>query len=244
MARRAASAGSSFNASAPATLCATSLCSARIPAISRSNASAHSCAWSLTRIKSVVIRTRPPSRCALPSRMSSTPSSRPIWSTDLSLFLYRITEVRAITLSVAGCSRPSWVISSWVRPSARYSCSGSPLRLASGSTASRIEGAGAGNGHQPVRQATMPRIASGTTSTASAAIRPGHVCHHRRCLTRPSAASAAALSSGPRHPASARAISSADSYRSAGSFARHRSTIVCNSCGTSFNDGGASFRME
>jgi hypothetical protein len=50
-----------------------------------------------------------------------------------------MTEVRAMTPRLRGCSLPSWAIISCVTPSLRYSCSGSPLRFAKGSTASLTE---------------------------------------------------------------------------------------------------------
>ena len=64
----------------------------------------------------------------------STPSSRAIWGRGLLAPLYRMVEVREITVSDLIEARSA--ISSSVRPSAKYSCRGSPDRLASGSTAS------------------------------------------------------------------------------------------------------------
>src|SRR5579859_1167107 len=49
-----------------------------------------------------------------------------------------MTEVRAITPSCSGLSRASCEIVSSVRPSARYSLLGSPVRFSNGSTASMI----------------------------------------------------------------------------------------------------------
>ena len=50
--------------------------------------------------------------------------------------LYFQVELRAVTLSRSGSSRPSCVIISSVRPSLRYSWSASPERLSKGRTAS------------------------------------------------------------------------------------------------------------
>src|SRR3981189_2234627 len=49
-----------------------------------------------------------------------------------------MTDVRAITPNCSGLSRPKCEIVSSVRPSARYSLLGSPVRFSNGSTASMI----------------------------------------------------------------------------------------------------------
>src|SRR5260221_10592717 len=49
-----------------------------------------------------------------------------------------MTDVRAITPNCSGLSRPNCEIVSSVRPSARYSLLGSPVRFSNGSTASMI----------------------------------------------------------------------------------------------------------
>jgi len=81
-----------------------------------------------------VIRTRAPTRRTEPSITPCTPSSRPISRSGFLASLYCITEVRDITFSDPIFDRS--VISSSVMPSAKYSCSGSPERFASGNTAS------------------------------------------------------------------------------------------------------------
>src|ERR1700746_1038149 len=67
-----------------------------------------------------------------------TERSRPIWSRRSFLCLYPMTDVRAITPNCSGLRRPSCEIVSSVRPSARYSLLGSPVRFSNGSTASMI----------------------------------------------------------------------------------------------------------
>jgi len=52
---------------------------------------------------------------------------------DLVVFLYRITDVRDITLSAWICAR--LLMSDSVMPSAKYSCAGSPERFCKGRTA-------------------------------------------------------------------------------------------------------------
>src|SRR5258708_32089394 len=49
-----------------------------------------------------------------------------------------MTDVRAITPNCSGLSRPNCEMVSSVRPSARYSLLGSPVRFSNGSTASMI----------------------------------------------------------------------------------------------------------
>src|SRR5258706_13260814 len=49
-----------------------------------------------------------------------------------------MTDVRAITPNCSGLSRPNCEIVSSVRPSARYSLLGSPVRFSNGKTASMI----------------------------------------------------------------------------------------------------------
>ncbi len=80
-----------------------------------------------------VTRTREPLRCTEPSSTASTFSSRPISASLFFVPLYAIAEVREITRSDRICA--SCVMSSSVMPSAKYSCSASPEKFASGRTA-------------------------------------------------------------------------------------------------------------
>jgi len=86
------------------------------------------------------IRTRLPARRTLPSRSVATSSAAPISRGLRSPFLKAITELREITLSERIFE--SWMMTSSVIPSAKYSFSGSGLRFTNGSTA--IDGVRAG----------------------------------------------------------------------------------------------------
>src|SRR5215831_10113770 len=80
-----------------------------------------------------VIRTRPPALRTEPSSTYRTPSSHPTCFTSTAWPLYVKLELRAMTNSQR--MRLSAVMISSTMPSAKYSCSGSPLILAKGSTA-------------------------------------------------------------------------------------------------------------
>src|SRR6266487_6122927 len=67
-----------------------------------------------------------------------------------------MTDVRAITPSCCGLSRPSCEIVSSVRPSARYSLLGSPVRFSNGRTASMILLDLGGPGGRRCRQEIYP----------------------------------------------------------------------------------------
>src|SRR5215471_10593321 len=82
------------------------------------------------------MRTRPLAFRTLPSRTYLTPSSRPTCLMSTALPLYVKLELRAITNS--DLKRDSAVMMSSTMPSAKYSCSGSPLMFWKGRTA--IEG--------------------------------------------------------------------------------------------------------
>src|SRR6266481_8538696 len=82
------------------------------------------------------MRVRLPLSRRLFSSTYCTERSRPIWSRRSSLCLYPMTDVRAITPNRSGSSLASWEIVSSVRPSARYSLLGSPVRFSNGNTAS------------------------------------------------------------------------------------------------------------
>ena len=79
------------------------------------------------------IRTRSPARRTLPLSSVPTSSRAAISCSPCSPSLNDITEAREITLSVR--TFESWAITSSVIPSAKYSFSGSALRLRKGSTA-------------------------------------------------------------------------------------------------------------
>ena len=87
----------------------------------------------LRSMSCATMRTRSPARRTLPSSTVVAPSAAPISWRVCSRFLKRITEEREITLSawiLESCAMTSSVI-----PSAKYSFSGSALRLRKGSTA-------------------------------------------------------------------------------------------------------------
>lgn len=84
-------------------------------------------------ISCTVTRTRSPTLRTLPSRTYSTSSSRATSWTFTALPLCTKAELREMTRGSR--KRDSSVMMSSVRPSAKNSCSGSPLILTSGSTA-------------------------------------------------------------------------------------------------------------
>src|SRR5258707_7226141 len=67
-----------------------------------------------------------------------------------------MTDVRAITPNCSGLSRPNCEIVSSVRPSARYSLLGSPVRFWTGSPASLIFSELDGVGSRKLRQDMSP----------------------------------------------------------------------------------------
>src|SRR5436189_120585 len=73
-----------------------------------------------------------------PSTINSTFNSVPIVASGLGLHLYDIADLRPMTLRRFRSSWLSNAIISSVRPSARYSCDGSPLRFTNGNTATII----------------------------------------------------------------------------------------------------------
>src|SRR5260221_5232320 len=81
-----------------------------------------------------------------------------------------MTDVRAITPNCSGLSRPNCEIVSSVRPSARYSLLGSPVRFSNGSTASMIfcdfGGVIPPKCHQDAKQTTTKRAADAPTNAA------------------------------------------------------------------------------
>ena len=92
-----------------------------------------------------------------------------------------MTEVRATTLSLCGCRRPSTEIISSVMPSLRYSCSGSALKLRNGSTARRNAPDGTSSARDGVpsqlRATTAPtRDSNRERSAAAAASAAGLPC--------------------------------------------------------------------
>jgi hypothetical protein len=93
----------------------------------------------LASISWATIRTRSPTRLTLPSSRVAAERRAPISRRLRSRFLNIITEVREITLSERILE--SWAMTSSVMPSAKYSFSGSPLRLRNGRTATERAGA-------------------------------------------------------------------------------------------------------
>src|SRR6202008_1322894 len=79
-----------------------------------------------------VMRTRPPALRTLPSRTCPTLSSRATLVTSTFLPLYENELLRETTARAETLLRS--VMMSSVMPSLKYSCSGSPLMLANGST--------------------------------------------------------------------------------------------------------------
>src|SRR5712692_7669538 len=81
-----------------------------------------------------------------------------------------MTDVRAITPNCSGFSRPKCEIVSSVRPSARYSLLGSPVRFSNGSTASMIlpdpGGVTGRKCRQDAKQTTAKKAADAPTSVA------------------------------------------------------------------------------
>src|SRR6516164_9606823 len=115
------------------------------------------------------MRTRLPLLRTEPSSTQRTPNSRPTRFTSTAWPLYVKLELRAITKSQR--TRDSAVMISSTMPSTKYSCSGSPLILAKGSTA--IEGlSGSGN----TSSLTLPRLRGRVREEA---FRPHPVDPHR-----------------------------------------------------------------
>src|SRR5258706_15939309 len=116
------------------------------------------------------MRVRLPLSRKLLSSTYCTESSRPIWSRRSSLCLYPLTDVRAITPNCSGLSRPKCEIVSSVRPSARYSLLGSPVRFSNGKTASMIfcdlGGVTPPKCRQDAKQTTAKRAADAPTTAA------------------------------------------------------------------------------
>src|SRR5262249_7075827 len=70
---------------------------------------------------------------------------------------YRHTDGPAMTPNPAGRARPSWVITSSVRPLLRYACAGSPFRSSKGRTAITEGSAGGRNtSHAPTSSPATP----------------------------------------------------------------------------------------
>src|SRR6266851_4075906 len=142
---RRISAACSVGSITPATLTATLSCSSNTSSSEPSNRSAHRCAPFAASINCAVMRTRPPALRTEPSSTYRTPSSRPTCFTSIPWPLYVKLELRAMTKSQR--MRESAVMISSTMPSAKYSCSGSPLILAKGSTAiDGLSGSGSAGG--------------------------------------------------------------------------------------------------
>ena len=114
-------------------------------------------------------RTRLPALRTLPSTTYWTPNSRATAGTRTGLPLWTKAELREITSRSR--KRDSSVMMSSVRPSAKNSCSGSPLMLANGSTA--IEGLAAAVWRS--RLARVPRRQPAVEHDGIGADRPGDV---------------------------------------------------------------------
>src|SRR5258708_19578193 len=80
-----------------------------------------------------------------------------------------MTDVRAITPNCSGLIRPKCEIVSSVRPSARYSLLGSPVRFSNGSTASMILWDGGGVLREKCRHDVEVTAAKITVNAARAA---------------------------------------------------------------------------
>ena len=123
-----------------------------------------------------VTRTLPPERTTEPSTIPSTFSARAISGSGLCADLYCMTEVREITFSEPSLAR--CVMSSSVKPSARYSCAGSPDKFSRGKTA--IERMGRSRFKSEVRRPKIfiPNIRSAklaNTATTTRAVRIGNL---------------------------------------------------------------------
>src|SRR6516225_1276544 len=129
------------------------------------------------------MRTRFPPLRTEPSRTYRTPNSRPTCFTSTAWPLYVKLELRAMTKSQR--IRESAVIISSTMPSAKYSCSGSPLMLAKGNTA--IDGL---SGRGKVADALIGWLEAGAQPTRYT--RRGRAMFFRLCSPR-SANSASTL---------------------------------------------------
>src|SRR5262245_16416054 len=106
------------------------------------------------------MRSRLPPFLTEPSSTYRTPSSRPTCLMSTALPLYVNEELRAIKNHQRMHDSP--VMMSSTRPSAKYSCSGSPLMFWNGSTA--IDGL-SGNGSGTCGTAAGETVASDVTGT-------------------------------------------------------------------------------
>ena len=114
------------------------------------------------------MRTRSPARRTLPSSTVVAPSVAPISRKLCSRFLNRMTEVREITLSARifeSCAMTSSVI-----PSAKYSFSGSALRLRKGARR-RTSPAGRDGAGAVSASANSPAVANRSAGTLASARR-------------------------------------------------------------------------
>jgi len=117
--------------------------------------------------------------------MKSTPSSRPIWLIVLFVCLYAIAEVRSDDAQLFRGQLAQVCNGLFVRPSLKYSCSGSLLRFLKGRIASitRFWAAGFADECQRVRYAMpcqndeqtqppkAPKLAAGYAKVGHAALR-------------------------------------------------------------------------
>ena len=163
---RRSSSGLSSARSAAAICSATSDWMAKMSVSWRSYVSAQRCRSVSASISWATIRTRSPTRRTLPSSRVAAESRAPISRRLWSRFLNIITEVREMTLSdriFESCAMTSSVI-----PSAKYSFSGSPLRLRNGSTATERAGArtASGRASAAANSATEAYRSAGTWASA------------------------------------------------------------------------------
>ena len=129
-----------------------SSCTEKMSARGRSYRSAQTWMPEAPSISCAVILTVSPDRCTLPSKTKAAPKASATVCTSTESPRYWNVVLRAKT-RISG-KRDSSVIKSSVRPSEKYCCSGSPLRLVNGSTA--IDG----------------------LSNAATAASSGKFCHH------------------------------------------------------------------
>jgi hypothetical protein len=165
----------------PATLIATWSCSSKTSSSDPSNRSAQRWEPVPASINWAVMRTRPAALRTEPSSMYRTPNSRPIRLTSTACPLYVKLELAATTKSER--MRASAVMISSTMPSVKYSCSGSPLRLWNGNTASdglsgkassvSVDASGTGSERAVIwRRSGSPRGVGPTSTCAAAAMTP------------------------------------------------------------------------
>ncbi|MBA7705721.1 hypothetical protein ES703_114557 [subsurface metagenome] len=181
-------------------------------------------------INCAVIRTCSPTRSTEPSTTASTFNSRAISGSGFLTPLYCMIDVRDLT-----CSAPIFprsAISASVIPSAKYSCSGSPDRFSSGSTASDTIRPGLA----PPSSCSRHRPIFSPTTTSAPTTSPIAIAHRHRVRT--GAAGLAAVAVAGKVSVSFISIAASPMSRSRrrGSFSKQRRSrtrmfigVVCGS---------------